>query len=525
MDNKIIKSFLFAACFVVQATGAMGSSSASQPAETETSLQQKIDLKAAELSKLPNQIQAFIKQIKTESAGIVNNANEISDIINSSGYSLASSLRAFSDANSTSLGNFITRTQSAIKEAQQIKEAAWLSKDKKQAHWDKLKSLGQKLTALQNLTTTQQTLEATQSNLSRQLATLKQQKEEQERKDAEERVRVENERKAEEKLKAQEAEQIETARIEAERLSEIKRKEAEALQVAKAEWEAKLNENAPIVQGLWKVRKARQQLKELKTVKQQEKAFVSNFLGFLGGAPSSSLTTNSREEKLVSWSGSSYKLFSAYSWDSNPDYTFVKTQAKANQYGDLFDLAVSHRAHSLNDSHADNNWTLKAREMGDDNLPAAVKLVRRCTQVLSKDNEDASPDVLKAIAEMAEDTLATGGRIGIDLRRQATAAELAVMIPALRQSGQRALLAAASKVENALESLARIYLDAAFKSAGFLKSRDHENLFNSHKAHCFIAATRGLKDCDDLIDSNFGSRLGMNKAQIQSTKQYYDSFD
>jgi len=298
-----------------------------------------------------------------------------------------------------------------------------------------------------------------------------------------------------------------------------------ALEVARQEEAAqtvRVNKSTPVIQRAYRIHKARKQLQQLKIAKQQEDDLVRNFLGYLGD-PKTALTPNSRETRLVSWAASSYNVFN----QTTPDYALVKARTNADQYGILFDLAVSYRSNQ-NDSHADNNWILKAREMGDDDLPAAVKLVRQCSAVL--DGKDAEDNVSKAINDMMADTLATGGRIGIDLHRQATKAELEVMIPALRLSGQRAFTLAEDDVNAALEELARIYLDAAFKYENLAASPNRkavydEGRFNSHKAHCFVAATRGLGDIDDQLEA-FSARLGkMGVSNVKTTRAGYDAFD
>ena len=214
----------------------------------------------------------------------------------------------------------------------------------------------------------------------------------------------------------------------------------------------------------------------------------------------------------------------------------MKNQLKADQYGDLFDLVVSFRAHNPLDGHANNSWILKAIEMGDDDLSAAVKLVRQCSAVL--DGKDIDDEVSKAIDAMMADTLATGGRIGIDLHRQATDAEMLVMIRALRMSGQRVLALAKKdgKDGNALEELAKTYLDAPFKSQkGDTSSRvieylDDElsKLFNSHKAHCFMAAAT-VKDStvtDGDIEAVLSKRdFDVGALNVRATRADYDAFD
>ena len=166
--------------------------------------------------------------------------------------------------------------------------------------------------------------------------------------------------------------------------------------------------------------------------------------------------------------------------------------------------------------------------MGDDDLSAAVKLVSQCSAVL--DGKDIDDEVSKAIDAMMADTLATGGRIGIDLHRQATDAEMLVMIRALRMSGQRAFALSGNKADNALEELAKTYLDAPFKSQkGDTSSRvvgyPDDKLFNSHKAHCFLAAISGLGDIDDQLEA-FNKRLGqMGVSNVKATRAGYVDFD
>ena len=342
------------------------------------------------------------------------------------------------------------------------------------------------------------------------------------------------------RTRAAHQEATQKAKAEADRQAELRRQEDERRQKEEEDRQAALeaaqvvrvNKGATAIQSAFRGHKDRQLIVKplrIEKQKQQEDDLVRNFLGYLGGQPAAALTKGSREARLASWSESSYNVFN----QTNPDYTFVKERANADQYEGLFDLAVSYRAHqNPYDSHADNNWILKAREMGtDDLLPAAVKLVRHCSAVL--DGKDVSKDgVLKAISDIAEDTLVTGGRIGLDLHRQATRAEMEVMIPALRFSGERAFKLAGDNVDDALAELARIYLDAAFKSQkGDTSARviDYvdETLFSQHKAHCFLAATRGLKDAgvDERIEETFGERLGKMGAQIKGTRAYYNDFD
>ena len=323
----------------------------------------------------------------------------------------------------------------------------------------------------------------------------------------------------------------EADRLQREHQADLKRQEDERRQKEEEDRQAaeapavRANRGATAIQSAFRGHKDRQKAGQLR-VEKQDDALVRNFLSLLGGKPAA-LTPGSREARLASWTTGSYNVFN----QTYPDYTFVKTRANADQYGDLFDLAVSYRAHNPLDSHADNNWILIARDKidPDSNLPAAVKLVRQCNAVL--DGKDVSKDVvLQAISEMAEDTLVTGGRIGIDLHRQATEAEMRVMILALRMSGQRALALAGNDVDAALAELARIYLNAAFKSEkGDTSSRvvgyPDDKLFNSHKAHCFIAATRGLGDIDDQLEA-FNERLGqMGVSNVKATRAGYVDFD
>ena len=288
----------------------------------------------------------------------------------------------------------------------------------------------------------------------------------------------------------------------------------------------RVNKSTSVIQGAYRIHKARKQLQQLKIAKQQDDALVTNFLGWLGN-PKTALTPGSREARLASWSTGSYNVFN----QTHPDYAFVKTRANADQYGDLFDLAVSYRAHNPLDSHADNNWILKAREMGDDDLSAAVKLVSRCHHVLTTAKPE-SDEVLQAIDAMMADTLATGGRIGIDLHRQATRAEMEVMIRALRLSGQRALALAQDDGNAALEELAKIYLDAAFRheslSSPNRKAVYDEGLFNSHKAHCFMAAAT-VKDStitDGDIEAVLSKRnFDMGALNVKATRACYNRYD
>jgi len=332
--------------------------------------------------------------------------------------------------------------------------------------------------------------------------------------------------KEEDKRRKEEADRLERDRqADLKRQDEIRQKEEEDRQTAEAAREVRVNESAPVIQGAYRIHKARKQLQQLKIARQQQDDLVRNFLGYLGGNPAP-LSPNSREAQLVSWAASSYNVFS----QPTPDYTFVKARTNAAQYEGLFDLVVSYRTHNPLDSHADNNWILIARDKidPDSNLPAAVKLVRQCSAVL--DGKEAEDNVSKAINDMMADTLATGGRIGIDLHRQATKAELEVMIPALRLSGQRAFTLAEDDVNAALEELARIYLDAAFKYENLAASPNRkavydEGRFNSHKAHCFVAATRGLGDIDDQLEA-FSARLGkMGVSNVKTTRAGYDAFD
>ena len=341
--------------------------------------------------------------------------------------------------------------------------------------------------------------------------------------------RLEKERQAAD-LKRQEA--ADKALREVTRQEEDKRQKEEADRQAEAARVVRVNRGATAIQSAFRGHKDRQLIvKPLRIEKQQDDALVTNFLGWLGN-PKTALTPGSREARLVSWVTGSYNVFN----QTHPDYTFVKNQLKADQYGDLFDLVVSFRAHNPLDGHANNSWILKAIEMGDDDLSAAVKLVRQCSAVL--DGKDIDDEVSKAIDAMMADTLATGGRIGIDLHRQATDAEMLVMIRALRMSGQRVLALAKKdgKDGNALEELAKTYLDAPFKSQkGDTSSRvieylDDElsKLFNSHKAHCFMAAAT-VKDStitDGDIEAVLSKRdFDVGALNVRATRADYDAFD
>ena len=279
----------------------------------------------------------------------------------------------------------------------------------------------------------------------------------------------------------------------------------------KAEQSAKENKGAVVLQAAFRGHKGRQESGQLR-VEKQESDLVSNFLGFLGGNPMP-LKDKSREARLASWATGSYNVFN----QTTPDYAFVKTQANADQYDGLFDLAVSFRS-KQDDSHADNSWILKAREMGPGDLPAAVKLVRRCHEVL-----------MKAAAEMSEDVLVTGGHIGIDLQSQATEDEMRVMIPALRHSGANAFLAKGGNADNTLAELSRIYLDAAFKyesaNSPNRKAVYNEKLFNQHKAHCFIAAAtfKGSTITDAAIAAELAKKgIEMKELEIGQIRENYD---
>ena len=505
MKNKIIKPvLLLAACFVMQMTGAMGMDAAAQAKQkppapaakrTELPLDQQIDSLQEKISGVRKEVAKHLQKKLPKKVDGVESAEALQSLIQAKRAALdvakAGVKRTYVRWGSNLAGydKFYADQQTLEKEIPMLE--AELPVITRYEREQRVKALEEELqrtrAADQEATQKAKAEEERQADLKRQ-ADERRQKEDEDRLEREHQAALEVARKAEEKARAREA-------------------------LVKKAADFQKNDGAKKIQTVWKSHRA----------KQQDDALVANFLSLLGGKPAA-LTSNSREARLASWTTGSYNVFN----QTHPDYTFVKARANADQYGGLFDLAVSYRAHNPLDSHADNNWILKAREMGADDLSAAVKLVRQCSAVL--DGKDIDDEVSKAIDAMMADTLATGGRIGIDLHRQATRAEMEVMIPALRLSGQRALALAGNDVDAALAELARIYLNAAFKSEkGDTSSRvvgyPDDKLFNSHKAHCFIAATRGLGDIDDQLEA-FNERLGqMGVSNVKATRAGYIDFD
>ena len=510
MKNKIIKPvLLLAACFVMQMTGAMGMDATAQAKQkppapaakgAQLPLDQQIQKIEADLLAIRGQITQHLQGKLPGKVNGIESAEALRSLIAAKSASLdvakAGATRTWRPiiSNLPGYDEFYANQQALEKEIRILaKELPTIDKHERDR---KVKTLEAELGQLQKAAR-----KAEEDRLER------------DRQEADLRRQADERRRQEEADRQEEEDRLE-------------REHQEALEVARQAAEARAREElvlktkkVTIVQAAVREHLARKKVK-------QEDDLVTNFLGYLG-EPTTVLRDKSREARLVSWATGSYNVFN----QTHPDYTFVKARANADQYGILFDLAVSYRFHNPLDGHADNSWILIARDKidPDSNLSAAVKLVRQCSAVL--DGKDIDDEVSKGIDAMMADTLATGGRIGIDLHRQATDAEMLVMIRALRISGQRALALAGDDAGNALEEIAKTYLDAPFKSQkGDTSSRvvgyPDDKLFNSHKAHCFIAATRGLGDIDDQLEAKFSVRLGqMGVSNVKATRAGYDTFD